>query len=159
MPALERAASNLLRKSPRSLSYRSFTSFISSLVICWEINASSTSAFFLVSCSIWYTALQLLSVVKDSGKTLAELANDVTTYPQELLNIKVADKTTAMENQKLKEIIAQVEKEMNGDGRVLVRPSGTEPLLRIMAEAATPELVHEYVERIGDVARAELEVE
>ncbi len=105
------------------------------------------------------TALQLLSVVKDSGKTLAELANDVTTYPQELLNIKVADKTTAMENQKLKEIIAQVEKEMNGDGRVLVRPSGTEPLLRIMAEAATPELVHEYVERIGDVARAELEVE
>lgn len=50
-------------------------------------------------------------------------------------------------------------KEMNGDGRVLVRPSGTEPLLRIMAEAATPELVHEYVERIGDVARAELEVE
>ena len=46
-----------------------------------------------------------------------------------------------------------------GDGRVLVRPSGTEPLLRIMAEAATPELVHEYVERIGDVARAELEVE
>ncbi len=105
------------------------------------------------------TSLQLLSVVKDSGKTLAELANDVTTYPQELLNIKVADKTTAMENQKLKEIIAQVEKEMNGDGRVLVRPSGTEPLLRIMAEAATPELVHEYVERIGDVARAELEVE
>ena len=105
------------------------------------------------------TALQLLSVVKDSGKTLAELANDVTTYPQELLNIKVADKTTAMENQKLKEIIAQVEKERNGDGRGLVRPSGTEPLLRIMAEAATPELVHEYVERIGDVARAELEVE
>ena len=67
-------------------------------------------------------------------------------------------KTTAMENQKLKEIIAQVEKEMNGDGRVLVRPSGTEPLLRIMAEAATPELVHEYVERIGDVARAEIRV-
>ena len=47
---------------------------------------------------------------------------------------------------------------MNGDGRVLVRPSGTEPLLRIMAEAATPELVHQYVERIADVARKELEV-
>src|SRR5699024_11027396 len=65
------------------------------------------------------TALQLLQVVKSTGRTLAELANDVTTYPPELLNIKVADKTTAMENQKLKEIIAQVEKEMNGDGRVL----------------------------------------
>lgn len=48
---------------------------------------------------------------------------------------------------------------MNGDGRVLIRPSGTEPLLRITVEATTPELIHEYVERIGDVARAKLEVE
>ena len=104
------------------------------------------------------TSLQLLSVVKETGKTLKELASDVTTYPQELLNIKVADKAAAMENQKLKDIIAKVESEMHGDGRVLVRPSGTEPLLRIMAEAPTEELVHQYVERIGDVARAELEV-
>ena len=104
------------------------------------------------------TSLQLLSVVKETGKGLKELASDVTTYPQELLNIKVADKAAAMENQKLKAIIAQVEDEMHGDGRVLVRPSGTEPLLRIMAEAPTKELVHQYVEKIGDVARAELEV-
>ena len=47
---------------------------------------------------------------------------------------------------------------MNGDGRVLVRPSGTEPLLRIMAEAPTKELVHAYVEKIAEVARRELEV-
>ena len=104
------------------------------------------------------TSLQLLSVIKETGKGLKELASDVTTYPQELLNIKVADKAAAMENQKLKAIIAQVEDEMHGDGRVLVRPSGTEPLLRIMAEAPTKELVHQYVEKIGDVARAELEV-
>ena len=104
------------------------------------------------------TSLQLLSVVKETGKSLKELASDVTTYPQELLNIKVADKAAAMDNQKLKDVIAKVEDEMHGDGRVLVRPSGTEPLLRIMAEAPTEERVHQYVERIGDVARAELEV-
>ncbi|KRM29520.1 phosphoglucosamine mutase [Limosilactobacillus panis] len=104
------------------------------------------------------TALQLLSVVKETGKTLAELASDVTTYPQELLNIKVADKAAAMENADLKKVIKEVEDEMAGNGRVLVRPSGTEPLLRIMAEAPTKELVHQYVEKIGDVARAELEV-
>lgn len=105
------------------------------------------------------TALQLLSVVKESGKTLAELASDVTTYPQELLNIKVADKGAAMQNDKLRAVIDEVETAMAGNGRVLVRPSGTEPLLRIMAEAPTKELVHQYVEKIGDVARAELEVE
>ena len=70
----------------------------------------------------------------------------------------MADKAAAMKNEKLRAIIEEVEGEMNGDGRVLVRPSGTEPLLRIMAEAATPELVHQYVERIADVARKELEV-
>ena len=56
-------------------------------------------------------------------------------------------------------MIKQVEDEMNGDGRVLVRPSGTEPLLRIMAEAPTKELVHDYVTKIADVAKAELEVQ
>ena len=105
------------------------------------------------------TALQLLQVIKTTGKSLAELAADVTTYPQELVNIKVADKQAAMKNEKLLAVIKQVEDEMNGDGRVLVRPSGTEPLLRIMAEAPTKELVHDYVTKIADVAKAELEVQ
>lgn len=104
------------------------------------------------------TALQLLQVIKNTGSTLADLASDVTTYPQELVNIKVADKQAAMNNEKLQAIIKEVENEMAGEGRVLVRPSGTEPLLRIMAEAPTKEQVHAYVERIADVARQELEV-
>lgn len=104
------------------------------------------------------TALQLLQVIKTTAKSLAELAADVTTYPQELVNIKVADKQAAMKNEKLLAVIKEVENEMNGDGRVLVRPSGTEPLLRIMAEAPTKELVHDYVMKIADVAKAELEV-
>ena len=105
------------------------------------------------------TALQLLQVIKTTGKSLAELAADVTTYPQELVNIKVADKQAAMKNEKLLAVIKEVEDEMNGDGRVLVRPSGTEPLLRIMAEAPTKELVHDYVMKIADVAKQELEVQ
>ena len=105
------------------------------------------------------TALQLLQVIKTTGKSLAELAADVTTYPQELVNIKVADKQAAMKNEKLLAVIKEVEDKMNGDGRVLVRPSGTEPLLRIMAEAPTKELVHDYVMKIADVAKQELEVQ
>ncbi|MDO4902714.1 MAG: phosphoglucosamine mutase [Limosilactobacillus sp.] len=105
------------------------------------------------------TALQLLSVVKETGMSLAELASDVTTYPQELLNLHVADKASAMNNVELQAVIADVEHDMAGNGRVLVRPSGTEPLLRIMAEAPTKELVHEYVERIADVARNVLDVQ
>lgn len=101
------------------------------------------------------TALQLLQVVKSTGRTLKDLAAEVTTYPQELVNITVADKEAAMTNTQLQAIIAEVETEMNGDGRILVRPSGTEPLLRIMAEAPTKELVHDYVSRIAAVAEAE----
>lgn len=101
------------------------------------------------------TALQLLQVVKFTGRTLKDLAAEVTTYPQELVNITVADKEAAMTNPQLQAIIAEVETEMNGDGRILVRPSGTEPLLRIMAEAPTKELVHDYVSRIAAVAEAE----
>ena len=105
------------------------------------------------------TALQLLQVIKTTDKSLAELAADVTTYPQELVNIKVADKQAAMKNEKLLAVIKEVEDKMNGDGRVLVRPSGTEPLLRIMAEAPTKELVHDYVMKIADVAKQELVVQ
>ncbi|KIS03932.1 phosphoglucosamine mutase [Paucilactobacillus wasatchensis] len=102
------------------------------------------------------TALQLLSVIKQTGKPLSELAQEVTEYPQELVNIQVKDKQAALKNEALLAIIAQVEKEMASDGRVLVRPSGTEPLLRIMAEAPTKEAVHEYVARIAAVAKKEL---
>lgn len=102
------------------------------------------------------TALQLMQVVKQTGKSLSELASEVTEYPQELVNITVADKEEALANESLLKVIAEVEADMAGDGRVLVRPSGTEPLLRIMAEAPTKEAVHNYVQRIVAVANNEL---
>lgn len=105
------------------------------------------------------TSLQLLHILKVTGKKLSELAADVKTYPQKLVNVKVSDKQAALTNPQVQAMIATVEKEMNGDGRVLVRPSGTEPLLRVMAEAPTEETVDAYVDRIADVVRAEVGVE
>ncbi|ANK63273.1 phosphoglucosamine mutase [Loigolactobacillus backii] len=105
------------------------------------------------------TAIQLLNVMKQTGKKLSELAEPVKTYPQKLVNIKVADKKKALDNPTIKDVIDTVEKEMNGDGRVLVRPSGTEPLLRVMAEAPTKEEVGQYVDRIAAVVREQVGVE
>lgn len=105
------------------------------------------------------TALQLLNIMKQTGKPLSELASEVTAYPQELVNVKVKDKKTALENQAIQDVIKDVEKRMAGEGRVLVRPSGTQDLLRVMAEAKTPELVHDYVTEIADVVRKEVGVE
>lgn len=105
------------------------------------------------------TAIQLLNVMKQTGKPLSELAAPVTTYPQKLVNIKVADKKKALANPAIQSAIETVEKEMAGDGRVLVRPSGTEPLLRVMAEAPTVEAVSQYVDRIAAVVRTEVGIE
>ncbi|KRL02592.1 phosphoglucosamine mutase [Liquorilactobacillus capillatus] len=104
------------------------------------------------------TAIQLLNVLKQTGKKLSELAAEVTTYPQELVNVHVVDKKAALNNQLIKSKITEVEEKMAGEGRVLVRPSGTENLLRVMAEAATPELVHNYVMEIVDVVKSEVGV-
>ncbi len=105
------------------------------------------------------SGIQLLKVIKDTGKKLSELAAEVTTYPQELINIRVTDKEAVMEHPRVQEVIAEVEAEMAGDGRVLVRASGTEPLLRVMTEAPTQELVTDYCTRIADVVREEFGLE
>lgn len=104
-------------------------------------------------------SLQLLNVMKQTGKKLSELAAEVQTYPQELVNVRVQDKKEALNNQNIKDKIAEVEGNMAGEGRVLVRPSGTEDLLRVMAEAATPELVHDYVMEIVNVVKEEVGVD
>lgn len=105
------------------------------------------------------SAIQLMAVMKETGKTLSELASEVTIYPQKLVNVKVRDKHTVMDEAEVQEIIQRVENKMDGKGRILVRPSGTEPLLRVMAEAETDELVNEYVEEIADVIRRERGIE
>ncbi|AEB29050.1 phosphoglucosamine mutase [Carnobacterium sp. 17-4] len=102
------------------------------------------------------SGIQLLNVMKETGKKLSELAEEVQTYPQKLVNIRVSDKNGAMDVPAIKAIIEEVESEMNGNGRILVRPSGTEPLLRVMAEAPTQEKVNLYVDRIASVVKQEI---
>ncbi|MBF0778942.1 phosphoglucosamine mutase [Streptococcus cuniculi] len=107
------------------------------------------------------TAVQLTKIMKETDKTLSELASEVTIYPQKLVNIRVENsmKDKAMEVEAIAAIIAQMETEMAGNGRILVRPSGTEPLLRVMAEAPTDAEVDYYVDAIADVVRAEIGLE
>ncbi|WP_370221492.1 phosphoglucosamine mutase [Cytobacillus sp.] len=102
------------------------------------------------------TGLQLVNIMKVTKKPLSELANEMQKFPQKLVNIRVTDKHHVTDNEKVKEVIAQVEEEMNANGRILVRPSGTEPLVRVMAEAPTGELCASYVERISAVVESEM---
>ncbi|MGM5693888.1 phosphoglucosamine mutase [Streptococcus suis] len=104
------------------------------------------------------TAVQLTKIMKETGKKLSELAAEVTIYPQKLVNIRVENsmKDKAMEVPAIAAIIEKMEAEMAGNGRILVRPSGTEPLLRVMAEAPTDAEVDYYVDTIANVVRAEI---
>ncbi|MEZ0480660.1 phosphoglucosamine mutase [Planococcus sp. SSTMD024] len=102
------------------------------------------------------SGLQLVNIMKITGKKLSELANEMTIFPQKLVNIRVTDKHGVTDNAVVAEKIAEVERDMDGDGRVLVRPSGTEPLVRVMVEAPSAEACEEYVERIAAVVREEM---
>ena len=104
------------------------------------------------------TGVQLTKIMQETGKKLSELAAEVTIYPQKLVNIRVENsmKDKAMEVPAIREIIEKMEAEMAGNGRILVRPSGTEPLLRVMAEAPTHEEVDYYVDTIAAVVQVEI---
>lgn len=99
------------------------------------------------------SGIQLLHVLKKTGKKLSELASEVTTYPQKLENIRVTNKHTAMNDEEIKAVIKEVEEELGDEGRVLVRPSGTEALVRVMVEAPTDEEVEKYCTKISNVVR------
>ena len=102
------------------------------------------------------TGIQLVNIMKATGKRLSELASEMTIYPQKLVNVRVTDKHAVTQNEHVAAVIAEVEADMAGNGRVLVRPSGTEPLVRVMVEAATVEACEAYVNRIADVVKAEM---
>lgn len=107
------------------------------------------------------SAIQLLKVMRETGKSLSELASEVTIYPQKLVNVRVKDnaaKKSAMDVPAIQKVISEMETSMNGKGRILVRPSGTEPLLRVMAEAPTHEEVDHVVDTIVEVVEAEIGV-
>lgn len=97
------------------------------------------------------SALQLVNVMKETGKPLSELASVMTVFPQVLKNVKVIDKREAQTHPQIRREIEAVEKELGSQGRVLVRPSGTEALVRVMVEAPTKEDCERYADQVADV--------
>lgn len=102
------------------------------------------------------SGLQLVNIMKATKKPLSELAAEMKKFPQTLVNVRVTDKHHVADNEKVKAEIEQVESEMAGNGRVLVRPSGTEPLVRVMVEAATEEQCRSYTNRIAKIVEEEM---
>lgn len=99
------------------------------------------------------TALQIMEVVIESKKSLSALAGEVRIFPQLLKNVHVTDKKAAMENEAVQSAIEKAKAELGSDGRILVRASGTEPLIRVMAEAESDEICAKYVYDIIAVMR------
>ena len=101
------------------------------------------------------TSLLLMEVMLEKKQSLAKLTEDVTIFPQLLKNVRVADKKEARENPEVIKAIAKVTEELGDNGRILVRESGTEPVIRVMVEAETDELCAKYVKQVIDVICAE----
>jgi phosphoglucosamine mutase len=101
-------------------------------------------------------ALQVMAALLTSGKTLGELASEVQRYPQRLINVRLPGPRDLLGRPAVQDAVAGAERELAGQGRVLLRASGTEPLLRVMVEGRDAVQVDTVAERLADVVRAEL---
>ena len=101
------------------------------------------------------TSLMLMEACVEKKATLCDLAKEMKVYPQILRNVRVADKTAARENPRVKEAVEAAARALGTDGRILVRESGTEPLIRVMVEAGTEEICAEHVDNVVKVMEAE----
>ena len=100
------------------------------------------------------TSLKLMEVMLEKKESLGKLTAPVDIYPQLLKNIRVKDKPAARGDEDVKKAVERVEKALGNDGRILVRESGTEPVIRVMVEARTDALCEEYVSQVIEVIRA-----
>lgn len=101
------------------------------------------------------TSLMIMETMIASKRTLGELAKECRIYPQLLRNVRVADKKKAMENDAVRAAVRTAEKELGSEGRILVRPSGTEPVIRVMVEAESDDLCAKYVYDVVAVMRGQ----
>ena len=97
------------------------------------------------------TSLMIMEVIMEKKQTLSKLTEDVKIFPQLLKNVRVIDKKTARENPEVVKAVDAVAEALGTEGRILVRESGTEPLLRVMVEAKTDALCEKYVNQVVDV--------
>jgi phosphoglucosamine mutase len=99
------------------------------------------------------SALQVLHALRANGQSLAAAAGDLHMYPQVLINVRVARGVDCLSHNQVKAAVSDAEQVLNGKGRVLLRPSGTEPLLRVMVEGEDQQLVEQSAQRIAGVVR------
>ena len=102
------------------------------------------------------TALQFLFLLKQTGKTVSQLTSEIQMFPQVTLNIKVRERKPLMEIPRLQETIDQYELKLNGSGRLFVRYSGTEPLLRILVEGENFDLISEMANTLSQIVEKEI---
>jgi phosphoglucosamine mutase len=101
------------------------------------------------------SALQVLAEMQRTGKSLNELKSGMKKYPQVLINVKVEKRVNINENEAIKKAVAAVEKKLGDKGRVLLRASGTEPLVRVMVEGVDEDDVNKYAQQLAnDVKKA-----
>ena len=99
------------------------------------------------------TSLKIMEVMLESKQKVSELFHDLTIYPQLLENVRVKSKPEARADEDVCALVAEIEKELGEDGRILLRESGTEPLIRVMVEAKTDELCRKYVDQVVDLLK------
>jgi phosphoglucosamine mutase len=101
-------------------------------------------------------ALQVLSIMVKQGKSLTQLTQGITLFPQSLVNLKTSQASILAKNSQVIEVVRNLETSLQGEGRVLLRPSGTEPLLRVMVEGADKSLVMQQAQKLcEDISRIE----
>ncbi len=99
------------------------------------------------------TSLKIAETMVESKKTLAQLVENVEIYPQLLINVRVTDKKAAQEDPDVQNAVKEVQEALGDEGRILVRESGTEPVVRVMVEAQSDEICHEYVLKVVNVIK------
>lgn len=101
------------------------------------------------------TSLKVMEVMMEKKESLAKLASEVEIFPQVLKNVRVHDKQTAQDDAQVQAEVARVTEALGSDGRILLRQSGTEPVVRVMVEAPTEALCEKYVDQVIDVMKAQ----
>ena len=104
------------------------------------------------------TGLHLAAEIKRTGKTLAELAECMTVYPQVLVNVRGVDRSRASADEVLQQAVSQAELALGGSGRVLLRPSGTEPVVRVMVEASDESQAKQLADDLAAIVKARLAI-
>jgi len=99
------------------------------------------------------SALQVLSAIIASGKTLHELKNGMQKYPQHMINVRIKEKVEPLASAVVADAVKESEKRLADEGRVLLRASGTEPLIRVMVEGSDRQQVMDEVEKLAEVVK------